>query len=56
MATQWRVGFGGAIGLDYSVIETVARLIGVRLKKATFEGLQLMESEALKVFAEQSKT
>jgi hypothetical protein len=29
MRTQWRIGFGGPTGLDYSVLKSVAELIGL---------------------------
>lgn len=47
--TQWRVGMGGATGLDYSVIPTVGKMLGYNKKKikAMFPDLQVMENEAL---------
>lgn len=54
MRTQWRVGFGGAVGLDYNVLY---RMIG-RLKLGDMEAeeleedVQVMELEALRVMAE----
>ncbi len=54
MRTQWRVGFGGAVGLDYNVLY---RMIG-RLKLDDIEAeeleedVQVMELEALRVMAE----
>jgi hypothetical protein len=56
MATQWRVGFGGAVGLDYNVLPSVFRLVGVPRAQwsDTFECIRVMEGEALKVMGEQS--
>ncbi|MGR2664271.1 DUF1799 domain-containing protein [Chromobacterium haemolyticum] len=54
LRTQWRVGFGGAVGLDYNVLY---RMIG-RLKLDDIEAeeleedVQVMELEALRVMAE----
>ena len=55
--TQWRVGPGGATGLDYAAIPVVLRLIGVPRQEWSdlFEALQVCESEALAVFSEQSE-
>lgn len=54
MSSQWRVGPAGPIGLDYGAIPAVLRLI--TLPRATwpdvFDGLRVMESEALKVMGE----
>ncbi len=52
--TQWRiaVGLGGAIrlGLDYAAVDTVLRRL--KCADAVFGDLQVMEREALSVFAE----
>lgn len=52
MSTQWRVGMGGAVGLDYGPLLTkggVLDLCGVRRKHRAdvFNGVQIMESAAL---------
>lgn len=49
LSTQWRVGTGGATGLDYSVIESVGKLMGYKRKKiaSMFPDLRVMENEAL---------
>lgn len=54
MGTQWRVGMGGATGLDYGVVREVGAIIGLSKKqiKRTFPDLQAMEAEALAVMAE----
>lgn len=47
--TQWRVGMGGATGLDYNTIPVVGKMLGLKKKKinAMFPDLQVMENEAL---------
>lgn len=54
---QWRLGPGGAVGLDYNVLPFLLRLR--RIPRSQWEdvidAVQIMEDEALRVFAEQSK-
>ena len=50
--TQWRVGMGGAFGLDYASVAVVARAMGIRITAARMSGLQAMEAEALKIMGE----
>ena len=54
MSTQWRVGMGGAVGLDYSVIKPVSSMIGLKRAELTqaFPDLRMMEAEALLVMGE----
>lgn len=49
MSTQWRVGMGGATGLDYAAIPVVAKMIGYKKKEVQdmFPDIQVMENEAL---------
>jgi len=49
MSTQWRVGMGGATGLDYSAIPVVAKMLGFKKKdiQDMFPDIQVMENEAL---------
>jgi len=49
LATQWRVGAGGATGLDYNVLPWVFELHGVEDAAACMADIRIMESEALKV-------
>ena len=55
MSTQWRVGPGGAVGLDYNCIRDVAGFLGIKKKKLAeiFPDLQVLEGEALRVIAEE---
>ncbi len=56
MATQWRAGMGGPIGLDYNALPAVMRLVGVPRAQwtETFESLRVMEAEAMKVMGEKN--
>jgi len=49
LLTQWRVGMNGRIGLDYSVIQDVLKLLGIKRKKweEIFHSIRVMEDEAL---------
>lgn len=51
MGTQWRVGMSGATGLDYTALNTVAKAMQIKLTTARFDGLRVMEGEALKVMS-----
>lgn len=54
MGTQWRVGAGGATGLDYGVLSDVMRLRGVpdADHAELFDWVRLMEGEALGIMRE----
>lgn len=54
MSTQWRVGMGGATGLDYSALPAVLRLIDIpkKSRNSVFQDLRVMEAEALLVMSE----
>ena len=50
MRTQWRVGMGGAYGLDYTPMLAqggVMDLLGIEDREYAFEGIRVMESVAL---------
>lgn len=57
LTTQWRVGMGGATGLDYSVIPAVGKMLGFKNKQINemFSDLQVMENEALITMGENQK-
>lgn len=57
MATQWRVGFSGAVGLDYAALPSVLDLMAVPKKSRAeiFENLRVMEDAALEVMRESNK-
>lgn len=49
LSTQWRVGMNGATGLDYNVIPTTGKMLGLKQKQINelFPDLLVMENEAL---------
>lgn len=49
LGTQWRTGFAGFTGLDYSAVEPTLRLLGVERSewKQLFEDIRVMEAAAL---------
>ena len=49
MDTQWRVGAGGATGLDYGTLPTVMRFMGIKrgLWSEIWDAVRVMESAAL---------
>lgn len=51
--TQWRYGFAGPTGLDYSGVESCLRMADVTNTPALFGGLQIMEVAALREMAAQ---
>ena len=57
VATQWRVGMGGATGLDYSAVAAVMDIQGVKPKKRAkmFEHIRIMEATVLEIWAENKK-
>lgn len=56
LCTQWRVGAGGATGLDYGAVPVVLRLQGVpRAEWAElFEDIRTMEAVALTTMNQQN--
>ena len=48
MRTQWRVGFRGAYGMDYNTLPVVMEMLSIDDRQWAFEGLRVMEDEALK--------
>lgn len=52
--TQWRVGFGGPVGLDYTACKVVLKAVGVRFK-TVIEDLQVIEHACLAAWAEESQ-
>lgn len=49
MDTQWRVGAGGASGLDYGALPTVLRLLGIKRAEwsEVWDAVRVMERAAL---------
>jgi len=54
MGTQWRMGMGGATGLDYGVLPVVLDMVDVAegRRREVFRDVRLMEREALQTMAE----
>ena len=52
MSTQWRIGMNGATGLDYVALEAVARFLRIKITPELFDGIRIMEDEALRIFRE----
>lgn len=54
MSTQWRIGGVGPTGLDYGPLAAVMELVEIEAKDRpdAFDGLRIMESEALKIMGE----
>lgn len=54
MSTQWRVGMGGPVGLDYAPLPFVLRMSGIPRGdwSDVFESVRLMENAALKAMSE----
>jgi hypothetical protein len=48
--TQWRVSFGGAIGLDYGAVFACADVLGIEMTAGLFAQLQALEAETLSVY------
>lgn len=57
MATQWRVGPGGVIGLDYAALPAVFDLLDVAREDRAdaFAGVRVMEDAALGEMRAQQK-
>jgi len=60
MLTQWRMGPGGPVGLDYAVIAPTARLLGLDIAPGNdeaemFAGLQELEQAALEIMAARNR-
>lgn len=54
--TQWRMGFSGPTGLDYTAIEPVLRLVAIPTERwpELFLAIRIMERAAIDTMAEQS--
>ena len=58
MGTQWRIGFGGAVGLDYAVLFRLFDLQGIdkSKQKELLSQIQICESAALNIFHKDKKS
>lgn len=57
LSTQWRVGMGGATGLDYTALAAAMDMLAIKRKKraALFWQIGLMEAEVLNMWAEKGE-
>lgn len=55
MDTQWRYAYGHPTGLDYGVLEKVASYLGREDGPELFQGLRVMEAEALRIWGEERR-
>ncbi|WP_454710950.1 DUF1799 domain-containing protein [Cupriavidus nantongensis] len=55
MGTQWRVGVGGPVGLDYNALPFVMRMQGVPPDEQPdlFESIRVMERAAMEEMSEE---
>ena len=55
LLTQWHCNMNGREGLRYEVLPVVEERLGIKRKHRTdlFQALQIMEGEALEIWAEQ---
>lgn len=51
VSTQWRVGYGGPTGLDYSQVKWVMELMQVKKPLEVLHAIRTLESSALKTMA-----
>ncbi|HED4182465.1 MULTISPECIES: DUF1799 domain-containing protein [Enterobacter] len=49
LSTQWRIGFGGATGLDYNVLPWLMRVHGIEDEATTLKDIRIMEKCALTI-------
>lgn len=50
--TQWRMGFAGPVGLDYTACEVKLKALGIRFKSVAMD-LEVIELAALAAWAEE---
>lgn len=51
VSTQWRVGYGGPTGLDYSQVKWVMELMRVKKPLEILHAIRTLESSALKTMS-----
>jgi hypothetical protein len=55
-ATQWRAGFNGVYGLDYTAIITIAQALHIATDRTFFEKLKVFEKAVLEQICEKQKS
>lgn len=53
--SQWRIGMGGATGLDYVAAYRVAETIGVEIDDEVLPLLQVLEAEQLETWGDRAE-
>ena len=55
LSTQWYVSMAGLTGINYKSLEYLCKIYTVKDSVAMFEGIQVMEYEALKLMQKDKK-
>ena len=55
LSTQWREGFNGPSGLDYTAVRPTAEMLGIDVGRTLFIDLRTMEAEALKAWRDRKR-
>ena len=55
LSTQWYVSMAGLTGINYKSLEYLCKIYLVKDSVAMFEGIQVMEYEALKIMQKDKK-
>ena len=57
LSTQWRVCMAGATGLDYNVLPSVMKLVGVpkSLRSSVFDDVRTLEDSAMETMKKAKK-
>ncbi len=55
LSTQWYVSMSGFTGINYKSLEYLCKIYAVDDSVAMFEGIQVMEYEALKLMQKDKK-
>ena len=55
LSTQWYVSMAGLTGINYKCLEYLCKIYTVKDSVAMFEGIQVMEYEALKLMQKDKK-
>lgn len=50
--TQWRVGMGGAIGLDYPAVYQTAAMLGIKINPVMLTRIRAVERQALEAMSD----
>lgn len=54
LQTQWNVAMGGFVGLKYEALQWFCHLYSIEDQRSMLEGIQVMESAALKALRQKS--